>query len=82
MDSRALRIADEVILELSAAMGANKPMNSLHEGYAVIAEELDELWDEVKTNPHKNPERNAHARKEAIQLAAMAIRIVMDVCDK
>ena len=49
---------------------------------AVIAEELDELWDEVKLNPRKNPQRNATMREEAIQVAAMAIRFVLDVCDK
>lgn len=50
--------------------------NSAHEGYAVILEELDELWDEVKGNDLK---RNERMRAEAIQVAAMAIRFIEDL---
>lgn len=51
-----------------------------HEAYAVILEELDELWTEVKTDRHKtSPEL---ARKEAIEVAAMAIRFAIEVSDK
>lgn len=49
--------------------------NSPHEGYAVIKEELDELWDEIKK---KDSDLDA-MRKEAIQVAAMAMRFVDDV---
>ncbi len=52
------------------------PFNSSHEGYAVIAEELDELWDDVKAN------RVSLAREEAVQVAAMAIRFIMEIQDK
>ncbi len=34
--------------ELFSAMRRYAPMHSAHEGYAVIAEELDELWDAVR----------------------------------
>ncbi|KKK85046.1 hypothetical protein LCGC14_2777220 [marine sediment metagenome] len=61
--------------ELRRAQAAHKPMTSAHEGYAVIQEELDELWKEVKTNP---PDRRKMA-VEAIQTAAMAIRLCLDV---
>ena len=44
---------------------------------ALALEEVDELWDEVKAN---HPERTARMRAEAIQVAAMAIRFVEDVC--
>lgn len=47
--------------------------NSAHEGYAVILEELDEAWDEIKRNDL------AAARKEMIQVAAMALRFLLDV---
>ena len=57
-------------------------MQSAHEGYAVLLEEVDELWDEVKKNPSKYAHRDKDMRKEAIQIAAMAIRFVLDVCDK
>jgi hypothetical protein len=56
------------------------PMNSAHEAYSVMAEEVDELWEHVKV---KQGERdNAAMRKEAIQVAAMAVRFIRDVCDK
>jgi NTP pyrophosphatase (non-canonical NTP hydrolase) len=55
-------------------------MNSAHEGYAVLAEEVDELWDHVKTNQKK---RDLEAmRKEAVQVAAMAIRFACEVCNE
>jgi hypothetical protein len=50
------------------------PFNSPHEGWAVIKEELDELWDDVKAN------RYAGQKNEAAQIAAMAIRYLYDVC--
>lgn len=56
-----------------------KPENSAHEGYAVLAEEVDELWDEVKGHA---PDRLARMRAEAVQVAAMAIRFIVDVCDR
>lgn len=64
---------------LEAAATHNAPMHSLHEGYAVILEEMDELKAEVWKNPRKHPDRNALARKEAIQVAAMALRLLHDV---
>ena len=48
---------------------------SAHEGYAVIKEELDELWDEIKGNADCT-----RLAAEAVQVAAMALRFVMDVC--
>lgn len=66
----------EVGLELARAMGKFGPMASPHEGWAVIREELDELWDHVK----KNSGRGLYARKEAIQVAAMALRYAVDLC--
>jgi head-tail adaptor len=54
-------------------------MNSAHEGFAVLAEEVDELWEHVKTRQDK---RDLEATlKEATQVAAMAVRFMMDVCN-
>ena len=75
-------ICAEVQDEVELAIKLHGAMASAHEGYTVLLEEVDELWDEVKLNPRKNPQRNATMRKEAIQIAAMAIRFVLDVCDK
>jgi len=50
--------------------------NSTHEGYGVIKEEFDELWDEIKANSSKEV-----MEKEAIQLAAMSLRFLVDCCE-
>lgn len=61
--------------ELDSARRKHRNMYSTHEGYAVIKEELDELWDEVKK---KRPDMDK-LREEAIQVAAMAARFVADL---
>ena len=57
------------------------PFHNAHEGYAVLLEEVDELWENVKLN-QKNPNRNILMREEAIQIAAMAIRFIIDCGEK
>ena len=67
-------IVREVCLELGQASAMFPEFNSPHEGYAVLKEEVDELWDAIKHND------GAHAQKqEAIQVAAMAIRFIYDL---
>lgn len=69
---------DDTLSELSAALAMHPPFNSAHEGYAVLLEEVDELWDHVK---QRQACRNLHLmRKEAIQVAAMALRFAAEVC--
>lgn len=68
-------IAGNVLAELNRAIKAFPPMNTAHEGYAILREEVDELWDEVKAN---RPDR---AIAEAYQVAAMAIRFIHDMQD-
>ena len=60
--------------ELEKATKKFGPFNSAHEGYAVIKEELDELWTEVKD---KNS-TNESLEKEAVQVAAMGVRFLID----
>lgn len=78
--SNVEKLSKEVAEELIRATSIHKPMNSLHEGYAVLLEEVDELWDEVKKRSSLRDLRKV--REEAIQVAAMAIRLVHDVIDK
>ena len=66
----------EVQVEFEAACGAYEKFNSMHEGYAVLKEEVDELWDEIKKRPSKRD--NERVRTEAIQVAAMALRLLVD----
>lgn len=68
-----LRIDDilsEVTMELDRALAKHGDFKSAHEGYAVLLEEVDELWQEVKHGTKKN------ARIEAVQVAAMAVKLV------
>lgn len=63
--------------ELKRARKLHAPYHSSHEAYAVILEELDEYWDEVKK---KGENRNREAMcKELIQIATTAIRAMSDL---
>ena len=64
--------------EYKTASSKYPPFNSTHEGYAVIQEEVDELWDLVKAN--KGIKGNQEFKKECIQIASMAIRFINDLC--
>ena len=65
----------DVTAEYIRASKIFPPFNSAHEGFAIIAEEYDELWEEIKKK-NRDPIR---MREEATQLAAMAIRFLVDV---
>ena len=51
-------------------------MASAHEGYAILLEEVDELWDEIKKKTHDYDKME----QEALQVMAMAARFINDVC--
>lgn len=74
---------DDVItdlrLELAAARSKFPPFNTAHEGYAVLWEECEELWAWVREK--QGLRVTSLMRKEAIQIAAMALRFVIDICD-
>lgn len=76
VDTALIDVSDE----LDQAYYNWPDMCSAHEGISLLKEEVDELWDIVKKKPHK---RNLHdMRKEALQIAAMAIRFMVDVCNE
>jgi NTP pyrophosphatase (non-canonical NTP hydrolase) len=65
-----------VVEELERATRLHpRSFNSAHEGFAVLKEEVDELWEEVKHG--RDP---ADLRAEAVQVGAMALRFLMDLC--
>jgi hypothetical protein len=67
----------DLCAELLRAEAHHAPLHSLHEAYAVIAEELDELWDQVRL---KRDKRDAWMiRTELLQIAAMAWRTARDL---
>jgi len=72
-------IFDAIQNEVAIAEAKWPPLNSAHEAYAVLLEEVDELWDHVKTNQKRRDLPSMRA--EAIQVAAMAVRFVRDICD-
>jgi hypothetical protein len=69
-------IMQEVYKELKKAMTYHESMFDAHQGYAIILEELDEAWFEIKCNDKKR------TREEMLQVAAMALRFLHDVSDK
>ena len=65
-------IFDEIQAEVKRAEAHGDTFNSLHEAYAVILEELDEVWDIARK---KRKDRSiTELRKEFIQLAAMSVK--------
>lgn len=72
------RVADatfDALIELYSAQTKHPtPFHSHHEGYAVLLEEVDELWEQIKRQG-KDP---AAIRKEAVQVAAMALRFLVE----
>lgn len=67
----------QVVRELDRARQVHpEAFHSTHEGYAVLLEELDELWEEIR---RKQPVP-ARVREEAVQVAAMALKFLIDCC--
>lgn len=78
--SRLPQVFEELEGELTHATQNWPAFNSAHEGFAILLEEVDELKAHVWTNQKK---RDLKAmRKEAIQVAAMAVRFALDVTDE
>lgn len=69
-------ILNDVSAELARAQAKFGPMASLHEAYAVILEEMDELKAHVWTNQKRRQPDAIYA--ELIQLAAMVVRTAHD----
>jgi len=53
-------------------------LHSNHEAYAVIKEEVDELWDAIKMS--KDVRGNNQIRHELIQIGAMVVRYLDNLC--
>ena len=71
---RSASVMEEVRREYQRARGKFLAFHSRHEGYAVIREELDELWEAVKKDDASG------CRREAIQVGAMALAFVLECC--
>lgn len=75
-DDDEITVLTLILTELRKARSKHEDMNSAHEGYAVILEELDELWEEIK----KQERSHIKIAEEAIQVAAMGCRFLIDIC--
>lgn len=75
MTDKQRRVLWEIQTEYEKARLKFDKMRGPHEGYAVILEELDEMWDDIKGN---NP---TGMRKEAVQIGAMVLAFILEVCD-
>lgn len=62
-------------VECVETISKNGHFNTLHEGFAFLKEEVDELWEEIKKSP-KN-DNDIEIIKEAIQIGAMAMAIIL-----
>lgn len=73
----AIKYSQEIFEEMAFASSKFPAFASEHEGYAILLEEVDELWEAVKLN-QKNPQRAERIEKECIQVGAMALRFLHD----
>ena len=71
--TKSLSLVEGEVLRAKSKYPEN--FNSFHEGYAVILEEMDELWDEIKK---KNMDK-VKVKEEAIQTAAMLLRLITEL---
>jgi hypothetical protein len=75
LEERLDIILSAIRAEVLRAGRKHPPMHSAHEGYAVLQEEVDELWEHVKADTGYS----AEAMTEASQVAAMGVRYMLDL---
>ena len=75
IDKILIKFTDEY---LRATSIHTTPFTSAHEGYAIMLEEFDEMWDAVRLKEN-NPSRFHELEDEAVQVGAMALRFLIDV---
>lgn len=76
LEPAALCAIAEIAQELLRARVWHKiPMRSYHEGYGILLEKVQKLWDAVRFD-----DPPMQVREEAIQVGAMAVRFLTDLC--
>jgi prephenate dehydrogenase len=79
MTTQLSEILSAVTKEVLRAQAIHHPMHGPHEALGVILEEFEEYKDEVWAyNPAKNRDTRPRQKEELIQLAAMAIRAILE----
>lgn len=70
-------LGQQAAIEAAHAGTIHPPFPTYHHAYAVILEELDEVWDIVKL---KDDQRDkAKLRRELLQVAGAALRTIVDL---
>lgn len=71
---RATQVTLDLLKEFDRALQKHPRMHaSLHESYAVLLEEVDELWDAVRGD-----DEDQHIEAEALQVAVSAVRLIVE----
>jgi len=71
-------VLDAVLTELEKACRKHGAIRNQHELYAVLLEELQEFWEEVR-KAQVSAELSPEAIKELVQIAAMGLRGLLDL---
>ena len=71
---------EQVEKEIADSHSENGDIVDFHQGYGLLAEEVDEFWDEVKKKTKKRNTENLSG--ELVQIAALAESIYYDVVMK
>lgn len=66
-----------MIAEYNLALMHNLPLHNTYEGWAVLKQKLDELWEEVKLG--ETGHSREVLRKEAAELGAATMRFIIDL---
>lgn len=74
MSTRWAAAVEAITQEAGAAQGKFGDFASMHEAFGVLSEEVAELFEGVRMQ-QGNPHRADVIRREAIQVAAVAMRI-------
>lgn len=78
LEKKLRKPLDEVKNEAIYIAEKHNGFNSPHEGYAVMLEELDELWDEIKKKPLMRDKQQM--KDECKQIAAAAVCFMLYCC--
>ena len=70
MNPRMSYIVYEILAELNRSHDQHGDFPTMRHGYAVLEEEVDEAWDEIKRD------NKQLALEEMVQVAAMAIKFI------
>jgi hypothetical protein len=72
---KAIRL---IIPEYNQIIFKNPPLHNVHEGWAMLEQGVEQLWNEVKKD--KSLRSDELMRKEAILIGATAMRFIIDLC--